>query len=79
MLIGETRNILATFFGAAAVPHRVCRDLAEAVQTAATIATPGEHVLLSPGFSSLDSFTSYADRGDQFEQLVQRLPESVSR
>lgn len=74
LLIGETRNILATFFGAAAVPHRVCADLADAVHAAAALAQAGDHVLLSPGFSSLDTFSGYIERGLQFESLVQALP-----
>ena len=74
LLIGETRNILATFFGAAAVPHRVCTDLVEAVHAAASLAQTGDQVLLSPGFSSLDTFSGYAERGHQFESLVKSLP-----
>ena len=73
LLIGESRNILATFFGAAAVPHHVCADLAEAVQRAADFAQAEDDVLLSPGFSSLDQFSGYADRGDSFERLVADL------
>ena len=72
-LIGETRNILATFFGASGVPHHVCSDLAEAVKLAATAARAGDEVLLSPGFSSLDQFRGYDDRGTQFERLVNTL------
>jgi UDP-N-acetylmuramoylalanine--D-glutamate ligase len=30
-------------------------------------------VLLSPGTSSFDMFKNYADRGNQFRQLVQEL------
>lgn len=70
LLIGETRNILATFFGAAAVPHRVCASLSEAVQLAAQSAEVGDSVLLSPGFSSLDQFSGYAERGETFCRLV---------
>lgn len=72
-LIGETRNILATFFGAAGVAHHVCADLAEAVKQAAATARAGDDVLLSPGFSSLDQFRGYDDRGTQFERLVNSL------
>lgn len=72
-LIGETRNILATLFGAAGVAHHVCADLPEAVRLAAAAARPGDHVLLSPGFSSLDQFRGYDDRGTQFERLVNSL------
>ncbi|WP_221030976.1 UDP-N-acetylmuramoyl-L-alanine--D-glutamate ligase [Actomonas aquatica] len=78
LLIGETRNILATFFGAAGVPHQVCTDLADAVHAAAALAQAGDHVLLSPGFSSLDTFTGYTERGLQFESLVQALPSATT-
>ena len=40
---------------------------------AAAVAVTGDHVLLSPGFSSLDQFAGYAARGDHFENLVNTL------
>ncbi len=73
MLIGETRSILATLMGARVIRHRVCADLADAVSQAAAVAVTGDHVLLSPGFSSLDQFAGYAARGDHFENLVNTL------
>ena len=66
-------GVLATLLGAAGVAHRVCADLSEAVTLAASAAQPGDDVLLSPGFSSLDQFCSYADRGVQFKRHVQNL------
>jgi UDP-N-acetylmuramoylalanine--D-glutamate ligase len=65
---------------------RICQDwreatrceiagsLAEAVERAHATAEKDEVVLFSPGTSSFDMFKSYADRGDQFRQLVQALP-----
>jgi UDP-N-acetylmuramoylalanine--D-glutamate ligase len=55
------------------VESTVCADLAEAVSAAARLARPGEHVLLSPGFASLDQFRSYEDRGQQFIASVNNL------
>lgn len=80
MLVGETRNILATLLGARAIPHRVCPDLGEAVVQASAAAQPGDQVLLSPGFSSLDQFAGYAERGARFESLVNALavPAAIS-
>lgn len=72
-LIGETRNDLAALCAAQRVPHTLCASLAEAVQGAAGAARPGDHVLLSPGFASFDMFRGYADRGEQFERLVNNL------
>ncbi len=70
LLIGETRNILATLFGAAGVPHTGCADLAAAVRGAMAVSDSGDDVLLSPGFSSLDQFSGYAERGESFVQLL---------
>ncbi|HSG53720.1 MAG TPA: UDP-N-acetylmuramoyl-L-alanine--D-glutamate ligase, partial [Rheinheimera sp.] len=46
------------------------KTLQQAVVTAAKIAVAGDMVLLSPACASLDMFSSYADRGDQFAAAV---------
>lgn len=72
-LIGETRPELAAVCRRQGVAHTECDSLAAAVRRAAALALPGTQILLSPGFASFDQFHSYADRGDQFERLVQEL------
>ncbi|MEW5988206.1 MAG: UDP-N-acetylmuramoyl-L-alanine--D-glutamate ligase [Chloroflexota bacterium] len=47
--------------------------MAEAVQEAAAIARPGDVVLLSPGGTSFDAYLDFADRGEQFRQIVRGL------
>ncbi len=69
-LIGETARPLAAALAAAGVAHVSCPNLDTAVRGAAQAAEPGEHVVLSPGFASVDMFRNYEDRGDQFEELV---------
>ncbi len=69
-LIGETRHELAIACAEFGVAHTVCVNLAEAVHALAALAQPGDHLLLSPGFASLDQFKSYAERGDLFVQLI---------
>ncbi len=69
-LIGETKDILAEQLAMAGVAHTLSGELEPATRLAVKNAAPGEHVILSPGFASLDQFRSYQDRGDQFETLV---------
>ncbi len=73
LLIGETRLALAAACAFHGVEHTDCGTLAAAVRQAALQARPGDHVLLSPAFSSLDQFNSYADRGAQFTTLIPTL------
>lgn len=69
-LLGETAPELAEHLQAAGVGCQVCRSLPEAVAKAFAQAPAGAVVLLSPGFSSLDMFESYTQRGFAFEQAV---------
>lgn len=55
------------------VPCQRAGSLAEAVQLSRTYARPGDVVLFSPGTSSFDMFKNYADRGNQFRNLVSNL------
>ncbi len=73
VLIGEmAENIKQSWDGA--VTCEIAASLADAVERACGLATPGDVVLFSPGTSSFDMFKSYVDRGDQFRALVQTLP-----
>jgi UDP-N-acetylmuramoylalanine--D-glutamate ligase len=78
-LIGETAGELSRACLQAGVGHSMCASLSEAVHSAAGAAKPGDHVLLSPAFASFDMFRGYADRGDQFERLVQELGAAPAR
>ncbi len=49
-------------------------SIADAVAAATELSQPGDAVLLSPGCTSFDWFTSYGDRGDQFTDAVRALP-----
>ena len=57
----------------------VGRSLEKALHTARSQAHGGDIVLFSPGTSSFDMFRNYADRGNQFRQLVQSLTPKKSQ
>lgn len=54
-------------------PVTLCQTLDEAVDAAAATACPGDVVLLSPGGTSYDAFTDFAERGDRFASVVRGL------
>jgi UDP-N-acetylmuramoylalanine--D-glutamate ligase len=56
-------------------PYSVQRGegLQEAIQLAAEVAKSGDVVLLSPGGTSFDQFSDFAERGEWFKTWVQEL------
>jgi len=72
VLLGEMAERIAKKWSAH-LPCHIVQTLSEAVTTAQRYAQPGDTVLFSPGTSSFDMFKNYADRGNQFRQLVKEL------
>jgi UDP-N-acetylmuramoylalanine--D-glutamate ligase len=67
--IGEAGpEVVAAFDGLR--PVRVAGSMDEAVIEAASLARPGDTVLLSPACASFDWYGSYAERGDDFVRAV---------
>ncbi|MEC9375873.1 MAG: UDP-N-acetylmuramoyl-L-alanine--D-glutamate ligase [Pseudomonadota bacterium] len=52
---------------------KIADDLEQAVNMASNIANSGDTVLLAPACSSLDMFSSYAERGQRFSHAIHRL------
>ena len=72
VLIGEIAGSLAATFGDL-VPCQRATDMAHAVTLAAAAARAGDAVVLSPGTSSFDMYSGYAERGNRFRDAVQAL------
>lgn len=72
---GEAGEIVERVAGEQGQADRVTRvaTLDEAVPLAASLAQPGDVVLLSPGGTSYDAYVDFAARGEHFRQLVQGL------
>ncbi len=56
-----------------ALPVHLIPDFDEAVKKAASLATHGDTVLLSPACASFDHFRDFAHRGNHFKELVNNL------
>ena len=51
----------------------MCENLKETVEIARRFAKPGQVVLFSPASASFDLFKNFADRGEKFKDLVNKL------
>ncbi len=78
LLIGESAGKIEKAWRDG-VPCRQVGTLAEAVQRAAALASPGETVLLSPGCSSYDQFKNFEERGETYRQCVKALPQEENK
>ncbi len=74
VLLGASRQRLKNVLNGS-VPLMEAGSMWAAVQRAAELAEPGEVVLLSPACSSFDMYESYAHRGRDFCQAVQKIRE----
>jgi UDP-N-acetylmuramoylalanine--D-glutamate ligase len=73
VLIGRDAPVLASALAQSCVVS-LADSMETAVAGAASIAEPGDTVLLSPACASFDMFRDYAHRGDVFAEAVRRLP-----
>lgn len=75
---GDTESV-QTADGNASSPIFGETIMAQAVRAAASVAEPGDTVLMAPAAASMDQFSSYAHRGDAFVQAVRELVEGQAK
>lgn len=76
VLFGEAAPLIEAALGPRSGRTRTqsrCGGLREAVNRAAQVAEHGCVILLSPGGTSFDEFTDFAERGERFKTWVQEL------
>lgn len=71
-LIGEAADAMHSAWGDS-IPCLNSATLDAAVRSAFEDSVDGETILLSPGCSSMDQFSNYRERGDEFIRLVEEL------
>ncbi|MDR3492038.1 MAG: UDP-N-acetylmuramoyl-L-alanine--D-glutamate ligase [Gammaproteobacteria bacterium] len=72
ILIGEAAPILNVLLKDCA-SVRLAKTMEEAVVLAASLALPGDSVLLSPACASFDMFNNFEHRGNVFTEITQEL------
>ena len=77
VVLGQAASLLERAFVDSPVEFRRATSMSDAVTHAASLARPGDTVLLAPACSSFDMFQSYAQRGDHFQRAVETLGEQA--
>lgn len=72
VLIGEIAPQLQATFGPR-LPCEIANDMADAVRRAASLSQQGDLIILSPGTSSFDMYSGYAERGEAFRLAALKL------
>ncbi len=75
LFFGESREIFASTFDGIINFHTV-ETVEDAILEANLIASNGDVVVLSPGCTSFDAYTSYTKRGEHFKQVVEKISEN---
>ncbi|MEI6706393.1 MAG: UDP-N-acetylmuramoyl-L-alanine--D-glutamate ligase [Methylococcales bacterium] len=72
VLMGKDVDLIEQAIAGCVPVHRA-ENMVQAVQIAASLASEGDSVLLSPACASLDQYKNYQDRGNQFALAVLAL------
>ncbi|HIJ19609.1 MAG TPA: UDP-N-acetylmuramoylalanine--D-glutamate ligase, partial [Deltaproteobacteria bacterium] len=72
VFMGESKDLLATAFNGQ-IPYTIAEDMKAAVAMAFSEAVSGDSILLAPACASFDMYSSYAHRGETFNNAVGEL------
>lgn len=78
VLIGRDADKIAAVLQNCGVPMVHAHDMVDAVRQSASLAQPGDAVLLSPACASFDMFRNYSHRAEVFTAAVHALQEEVA-
>lgn len=73
VLTGESGREIEKILCGAGIKCVYESDFRPAVELAASLARPGESVILSPASTSFDSFSSFEERGEYFKKIIKEL------
>ena len=71
--IGSNKEKLSNLACEYEINYEICKNLADAIKKIDKNLENNEIALLSPSASSLDEFSSYAQRGDEFKQAIKNI------
>lgn len=71
--IGSNKEKLSNLAKEYKVTSTLCQNLVDAISKIDKNLDKNEVALLSPAASSLDEFSSYAQRGDEFKEAVRNI------
>ncbi|MGH7467295.1 MAG: UDP-N-acetylmuramoyl-L-alanine--D-glutamate ligase [Longimicrobiales bacterium] len=75
---GEAAPLVVQDLAAHVAVELVAGGFDDAVERAASVASPGDAVLLSPACASFDQFDNYEQRGERFKKRVAQLAQVVN-
>lgn len=75
VLIGRDADKIAAVLQNCGVPVVYAQNMVDAVRQSASLAQPGDAVLLSPACASFDMFRNYSHRAEEFNAAVHALQE----
>lgn len=73
VLMGKDAPLIEQALKDSSVPVYAAANMIQAVKIAASLASSGDSVLLSPACASLDQYKNYQDRGNKFTKAVLAL------